>query len=42
MTIKRASTPPKTVRRIMQKHGLPEPTARAVAALAYGEIASND
>jgi len=26
-----------SVRRIMQKHGLSEPSARAVAFLAYGE-----
>lgn len=29
---------PATVRRIMHKHGLTEPSARAVAGLAYGEV----
>ncbi len=41
MMVKRPPAPSSAVRRIMQKHGLPEPTARAVAALAYGEIALN-
>jgi hypothetical protein len=30
---------PAIVRRIMRKHGLTEPSARAVAGLAYGEVA---
>ena len=29
------------VRRIMRKHGLPEPSARSYALLAYGEGALN-
>lgn len=27
---------PPSARRIMRKHGLPEPTARLIASLAYG------
>lgn len=35
----RPKPPPAVVRRIMHKHGLSEPSARAVASLAYGEAA---
>jgi hypothetical protein len=31
---------PATVRRIMAKHGLPEPSARLLALMAYGEAAN--
>jgi hypothetical protein len=33
------TTVPASVRRIMRKHGLPEPSARTLALLAYGEAA---
>lgn len=33
--------PCEAVRRIMRKHGLPEPSARTLALLAYGEAALN-
>lgn len=33
--------PSEAVRRIMRKHGLPEPSARTLALLAYGEAALN-
>lgn len=33
----RTAPRPAPVRRIMAKHGLPEPSARLVALLAYGE-----
>ncbi len=33
----RHSPPPAPVRRLMSRHGLPEPQARLVAFLAYGE-----
>lgn len=33
----RAAPRPAPVRRLMAKHGLPEPSARLVALLAYGE-----
>lgn len=39
MTNKRPSAPPSAVRRIMRKHGLPKPTARAITTLAFGEHA---
>lgn len=39
--MKRPAPLPQAVRRIMRKHGLPEPSARAIAALAYGEAAMN-
>ncbi len=39
MTTKHPQTPPSAVRRIMRKHGLPEPSARSYALLAYGEAA---
>lgn len=29
-------TPTPGTRRVMRKHGLPEPTARLIASLAYG------
>ena len=35
----RAAPLPALVRHIMRKHGLSEPSARAVAPLAYGEAA---
>ncbi|XHY18413.1 hypothetical protein SuNHUV7_32260 (plasmid) [Pseudoseohaeicola sp. NH-UV-7] len=34
---KRCQPPSQAVRRIMRKHGLPEPSARSYALLAYGE-----
>jgi len=38
MTPTRRPAPvPAIVRRIMRKHGLPEPSARTIVALAYGE-----
>ena len=38
----RPSQPPsQAVRRIMRKHGLPEPSARSYVLLAYGEAALN-
>ena len=37
----RSKPPSQAVRRIMQKHGLPEPSARSLAQLAYGEAALN-
>jgi hypothetical protein len=36
----RDTAPPNAVRRIMRKHGLSEPTARTIAALAYGEVST--
>lgn len=36
------TTPPSAVQRVMRKHGLPEPTARLIAALAYGEAAMHE
>jgi len=33
--------PSQAVRRIMRKHGLPEPSARSYALLVYGETALN-
>ncbi len=40
MTLPLPKAPPRIVppsaRRIMRKHGLPEPTARLIASLAYG------
>lgn len=36
MDVKRTTRLPAPVRRVMAKHGLPEPQARLVAALAYG------
>ncbi len=41
MTPNRPTPPPQAVRRIMRKHGLPEPSARSIATLAYGETALN-
>ena len=35
----RHAAPPSAVLAIMRKHGLPEPTARLIAALAYGDAA---
>ncbi len=39
MNRKSITAAPIVVRRIMRKHGLPEPTARAIAALAFGDVA---
>ena len=35
--VSRSKPPSQAVRRIMRKHGLPEPSARAYVLLAYGE-----
>ena len=40
-TDKRSQPPSQAVRRIMRKHGLPEPSARSYVLLAYGEAALN-
>lgn len=39
MNPKHSQPPPIAVRRIMRKHGLPKPSARSYALLAYGEAA---
>jgi hypothetical protein len=39
MTAKHSQPPSSAVRRIMRKHGIPEPSARSYALLAYGEAA---
>jgi hypothetical protein len=36
MKEKRTQPPSQAVRRIMRKHGLPEPSARVIAELHYG------
>lgn len=41
MTRTPSKPPSQAVRRIMRKHGLPEPSARAYVLLAYGEAALN-
>ena len=41
MTKRHPTPPPQAVRRLMRKHGLPEPSARFIAGLAHGEGALN-
>ncbi len=41
MTSKRPTPPPSAVRRIMRKHGFPEPVARLYVLHAFGEAALN-
>lgn len=41
MTRRRPTPRTAPVRRLMHKHGLSEPSARAIAFLLYGEVRTN-